>query len=255
MNIKKVDLYYFSGTGNTLLVCKKMKETFEKKGVETKLYAIEKEVPANVNLGSCIGLAFPVAVFTTYPLVMKFIKGLPNSEGTKVFMVDTMGGLSLGIRSVIKSILKKKGYHPIASSQVVMPDNFWPTQEKDSQNPNIVNKGMSSVSSYAENILNGTAQWAQVPVFPNAVYALSQFLFTLPSFRKKTIKFNKAKCVKCGLCSKLCPVGNITMHEYPIFKGKCEVCVRCNSFCPTGALYRKKEGEHVYRAVKPEELI
>ncbi|MEI6092383.1 MAG: EFR1 family ferrodoxin [bacterium] len=255
MDIKKIDLYYFSGTGNTLLVCRKMKETFEKNGVETKLYAIEKEVPATVNLKSCIGLAFPVAVFTTYPLVMKFINGLPQAEGTKVFMVDTMGGFSIGIRSIIKSILNKKGYNPIACSQVVMPDNFWPSAEKEVQNPTIVKKGVTAASKYADDILNGTTQWDQFPFVPKAIYALSQFLFTLPSFRKKTIKFNKAKCVKCGLCAKLCPVDNITMHEYPVFNGKCEVCVRCNSFCPTGALYRKKDGEHVYRAVKPEELI
>ncbi|MEI6080424.1 MAG: EFR1 family ferrodoxin [bacterium] len=255
MDIKKVDLYYFSGTGNTLLACRKMKDIFDRADVETRLYAMEKEVPANVDLKACIGLAFPVAVFTTYPLVMKFINGLPEAEGTKVFMMDTMGGLSLGIRSVIKSILKKKGYKPIACAQIVMPDNYWPTEEKEEGNPAIRDKGMGAVSFFAERILNEAGSWDEVPLAPQAFYALSQFLFTLPSFTKKAIKFNKDKCVKCGLCSKLCPVGNIVMHDYPALDNKCEVCVRCTSFCPTGALYRKKPGEHVYKAVKEEELL
>ncbi|MCX6111759.1 MAG: EFR1 family ferrodoxin [Proteobacteria bacterium] len=255
MDIKKVHLYYFSGTGNTLIVSRSMKEVFEKNGVETRLYAIEKEPPANVDLNTCIGLAFPVAVFTTYPLVMKFIRGLPQANGTKIFMADTMGGLSIGVRSVVKSMLVKKGYNPIAASQIIMPDNFWPSAEKEKKNPKIVNKGVDAASSYADSILKGTASWDEFPILPWISYKISQFLFTMPSFRKKVIKFNKEKCIKCGLCAKLCPVRNIVMHEHPVLDGKCEACVRCNSFCPTGALYRKKDGEHVYRAVKPEELL
>jgi len=255
MDIKKVHLYYFSGTGNTLLVCRSIKEIFEKNGVETRLYAIEKEPPTNVDLDVCIGLAFPVAVFTTYPLVFKFIKGLPQANGTKVFMTDTMGGLSIGLRSIVKAMLVRKGYNPIAASQIVMPDNFWPSPEKEKQNPKIVKKGIASVSSYADSILKGTASWNEVPILPWAAYGISQFLFSLGGFRKKTIKFNKEKCIKCGLCAKLCPVNNIVMHEHPVLNSKCEACVRCNSFCPTGALYRKKDGEHVYRAVRSEELL
>jgi ferredoxin len=255
MDIKKIDLYYFSGTGNTLLVCRKMKKVFGAAGAETRLYAIEKEIPSSIDLGSCIGLAFPVAVFTTYPFVMKFIKGLPEAEGTKVFMVDTMGGLSLGIRSVIRSILVQKGYKPIAATQIVMPDNYWPSKEKEKDNPSVVGKGIDAVSSYAKKIMEGTASWKEFQILPQIIYHISQSLFRLPSFTKKAIKFNRDKCVKCGLCSKLCPVGNITMHEYPVLDNKCEVCVRCTSFCPVGALYRRKEGEHVYKAVKAEELL
>ena len=255
MDIKKVHLYYFSGTGNTLLVSRSIKEVFEKNGVETRLYAIEKEPPANADLDVCIGLAFPVAVFTTYPLVFKFIYGLPQANGTRIFMVDTMGGLSIGVRSVVKSILVKKGYNPIAASQIIMPDNFWPSEEKDHQNPKVVTRGIDSVSAYADSILKGTALWDEFPLLPWGAYKISQFLFSLGGFRKKTIKFNKDKCIKCGLCAKLCPVGNITMHEHPVLDSKCEACVRCNSFCPTGALYRKKDGDHVYRAVKAEELL
>jgi len=232
-----------------------MKEVFEKNGVETRLYAIEKEPPANADLDVCIGLAFPVAVFTTYPLVFKFIYGLPQANGTKIFMMDTMGGLSIGLRSVVKSILVKKGYNPVASAQIVMPDNFWPSAEKDHQNPKVVTKGIDAVSAYADSILKGTASWDEFPMLPWGVYKISQFLFSLPGFRKKTIKFTKDKCIKCGLCAKLCPINNIVMHEHPVFGDKCEACVRCNSFCPTGALYRKKDGDHVYRAVKAEELL
>jgi ferredoxin/flavodoxin len=252
--IKKVSLYYFSGTGNTLLVCKKFKEELEKDGVKVRLYAMEKESPANMDLSSTIGLAFPVAVFTTYPLVMDFIKKMPSSEGTKVFMIDSMGAFSCGIRSVVKKILIKKGYEPLAAMQVVMPDNFYYTPEKAKANPEILTKGLQRTSSLAERFLKGELSWKGFVLLPELFYHLSQFLFNMPSFRK-AVKLSKEKCTKCGLCVKLCPVDNIIIHEYPVFSSRCQMCMRCLSFCPTGAIYRKKPAKDFYKAVKVEELI
>jgi hypothetical protein len=36
MKIETVDFYFFSGTGNTLIVVKKMQETFQEKGILVK---------------------------------------------------------------------------------------------------------------------------------------------------------------------------------------------------------------------------
>lgn len=255
MDIKNINFYYFTGTGNTLLVVREMKKFFDKQGIQTKLFAIEKEDPKNVTLDAMIGLAFPVAVFTTYPVVMKFIKGLPQANGTKIFMVDTMGGMSLGIRSYLSALLKKKGYDTVAAKQICMPDNFWPSPEKDVKNPPIINKAVNRTQKYAYDILMGKGKWCScVPIFPSICYAISQFMFAKKSFRT-AVKFVQSRCVKCGLCSKLCPVGNITMSGYPTLNGRCELCMRCISFCPKGALYRRKEGEHVYKAVSAEELL
>ncbi|MCE5213400.1 MAG: hypothetical protein LLF83_01595 [Methanobacterium sp.] len=44
-----------------------------------------------------IGLGFPIAELSTYEFVWKFIKSLPLSEGTEIFMVDTLAGFSGGI--------------------------------------------------------------------------------------------------------------------------------------------------------------
>jgi flavodoxin len=48
--MKDIDFYFFSGTGNTLLVVKKMRDTFEKNGITVNLYKIEESNPDEVNL-------------------------------------------------------------------------------------------------------------------------------------------------------------------------------------------------------------
>ncbi len=247
--MSNVDIYCFSGTGNTLLLCQRMKKVFDAKGSRTRLLRIENEDPKNVVPENIIGLAFPVAIFTTYPLVFNFIKGMPKVDGTKVFMLDTMGGLSLGVVSQVKSILKRKGYKTMGAKEFVMPDNFTPSPEKDLKNPDLIEKAYLKAEKYAEKLWDGKTSWSSIPVLPWATFYLSQMIFKIPSFRKKSIKMDKDKCVKCGLCAKLCPTKNITMRDYPVFLDKCELCMRCVAFCSAHALYRTKQGEHRYRAV------
>jgi Pyruvate/2-oxoacid:ferredoxin oxidoreductase delta subunit/flavodoxin len=247
--MSNVDIYCFSGTGNTLLVCQRMKKVFDAKGSKTRLLRIENEDPKNIVPENIIGLAFPVAIFSTYPIVVRFIKGMPKVEGTKVFMIDTMGGLSLGLVSHVKTLLKRKGYDTIGAKEFVMPDNFMPSLNKDSNNPTIMEKTFLKAEAFAEGLWNGKTSWPCVPVLPGFLFCFSQLIFKIPSFRKKSVKIDKNKCVKCGLCAKLCPLKDIVMREYPVFLDKCELCMRCIAFCPASALYRKKQGEHRYRAV------
>ncbi len=108
-----VDLYYFSGTGNTYRVARKMADIFMQRGVNIALYKIEKADPAKINPNHTIGLGFPVAVQSTYPFIWKFIMGMPDANGIKVFMVDTLEAFSGGMVGPLKRILEQKGYSPI----------------------------------------------------------------------------------------------------------------------------------------------
>jgi len=71
----------------------------------------------------------------------------------------------------------------------------------------------------------------------------------------RRIIVNKDKCLKCGLCSRLCPVNNIEMKEYPVWHDSCEVCMRCLSFCPVNAVLIPGKEFKQYRAVKAKELL
>ena len=125
-----IDFYYFSGTGNTLLVVKKMKDIFTENGVPVNLHKIEKSKPEDVNLNHTLGLGFPIAELSTYNFVWKFIRALPETDqDTEIFMVDTLAGFSGGIVGPVHEIVRKKGYNPIGVEEIVMPPNIFYIQD------------------------------------------------------------------------------------------------------------------------------
>lgn len=258
---KPIDFYYFSGTGNTYLVVKKMKETFQEYHITTALNKIENTPPEEVNLEHIIGLGFPIVELSTYEFVWKFIKSLPEARDTEIFMVDTLAGFSGGIVGPVKRILEKKGYHPIGACEIVMPPNiFYIEDEKVSKKK--VKKGLKKAEKYARALIDGKSKWGRVPLISDAVYytSLLGLKMTETDLNQKLLNFNsdKEKCSKCQICFQLCPVDNIKIEEngYPEHLKHCQYCLRCTSFCPKGAIscpvnYKGK----TYRAIKAKELL
>ena len=261
MNIKNIDFYYFSGTGNTFLVVKKMVETFQREGINVNLQKIEYSDPSNINLDNTIGIAFPVAVFSTYPFVWDFIHSLPKAEGTEIFMADTLGGFSGGIVGPVREIVKKKGYKPIGAFEIQMPSNIFLIQDKDT-NESKVQKGLIEAEKYALEILNGKSNWGRIPIFSDAMnlFSIGTLKLTGVNLHQKLFLFdpNDQKCSKCGICTKLCPIENITIDDdgYPKHSLDCQYCLRCVSFCPKKAIPAKfnYKGE-TYRACKAKDLL
>jgi Pyruvate/2-oxoacid:ferredoxin oxidoreductase delta subunit len=74
---------------------------------------------------------------------------------------------------------------------------------------------------------------------------ITKFLTTAKSYLTKTPvlipECNKDKCIKCGICAKLCPVQCITLSPYPTFdRNVCIKCYCCHEHCPQGAIFLKR---------------
>ncbi|MDO9026771.1 MAG: EFR1 family ferrodoxin [bacterium] len=249
-----IDIYYFSGTGNTLLAAREMQRTFAEKGLRCTLHRIEASDPRKVDLSSTIGLAFPVAAFTTYPLVWDFVHKLPEAKGTKAFGLSTMGGFSLCAMGPLKRILKQKGYLPIGARQVVMPSNLWYKQYDPAKVQKTIGKGKSKVRSFALDLAAGKSSWIRFPLIPDILFPLfksKRIWQSTPGY----VKVNTEKCTKCAQCVEMCPVGAIQLNQEVLVSNDCQWCMRCISYCPEKALYYSQDQYQRYQPVEAKDLL
>jgi len=258
MKIKTIDIYFFSGTGNTYLAAKKIAGTLENNNYAVNINNIAKSDPKKINLLNTIGIGFPIICWNTFPIVKKFINNLPNSNGTKMFIFTTMGDSSLNAAANFGNMLKNKGYYLIGTHDFLMPNNFIAVQGKEKNILKIENT-YKEIKNYAENISNETVNSSKTNLFFKICFAISWFITErwYGNLFQKIIKFHidKKKCLKCGLCIKICPVENITSeNDYPVFNNKkCQVCMRCISYCSAQAIkfFLIKK---TYKALSDEEI-
>lgn len=253
MHNDDIDIYYFSGTGNTLLAIDALVAVLREHGKNVTINQIEKSDPEAIDLSHCIGLAFPVAAFSTYPFVWDFINALPNCYRTEIFMLDTLAAFSGGIVGPLKRTLQKKGYIPIGAAEFIMPSNYGRLATDESAAKKI-EVSMEKVRHYANDLVLGKTQWKRIPIFSDVLRFLSKMKMPW-RLMGSMIRIDKSRCKRCGLCEKICPVHNIEMQTYPIKKENCVSCMRCVAFCPYQAIRRNKKIPNQYQAVSVERFL
>jgi len=258
MKRKQIDLYYYSGTGNTLLVIQEMVQVFEEHAIPVKLHRIEETDPASIRIDTTLGLAFPVAFQSTFPFLWEFFRALPECNGTEVFMIDTMMSFSGAIVGPLKKTLERKGYHCIGAKEIIMPSNWFPKSIDKRKNEVKIRRGMDKARAYALDLIRGRSVWQRNAILSDLFYALccnDYMMKNVNTAPGKRITVDRDKCTACGLCSRLCPIGNITMNGRPEWSDRCETCMRCLCFCPMAAVHVANKEFTPYRAVKAKELI
>ncbi len=238
----KVFLCYFSGTGNTSSLVNRFAETMESNGYEISLRQMEKDIFDGGEGDFILGLAFPVAIQSTFPLVWEFVENLPDGKGRDVFMFDTMESFSGGIVGPLKRVLTRKGYRCIAAREFRMSSslNTFPGKVERGQEKN--RAALEGVEHFALDLIQGKGRWGRVPLLSDWMrsISLSRKIWTANSERISIT----GSCIRCLKCSRNCPVGAIEKisGNMVINHSVCISCMRCASNCPERAiLFNGKE--------------
>lgn len=232
-------IYYFSGTGNSLMVAKDLSERLE----NSKIVQISKD---NMSIlkdtqSSKIGFVFPVYLSGMPIMVKTFIENLQINKNTYVFAIATCGGIVGTSLNQIKKILQKKDVKLSASFTIVMPGNdqlLYSPLSKEKQD-NLFEKEKNQVSKIASVVTNNQQALCKVnpliTTFGKALYS---------TFNPKNVSKNfwtDEKCIGCGICSKVCPANNIVMYGgKPKWEQQCESCLACMQWCPQKSIQYKK---------------
>lgn len=231
------EIYYFTSTGNSLKVARDLGSKLEKVKFISIASVINKdEVKTDAD---SIGIVCPVYWLGLPNIVIGFISKLKARSNAYVFGLVTYGSMPGQSLYQLKKILISTGNHLSAAFDVKMPDNYqiiykvpsWEEQLKYFSNEE------KKTIEIADIIKKRQTNIIDVNNISRAAAAILNKKVISGTY-KKDMNFKVSNsCNKCGLCSRICPVNNISIEEKgPVWKHNCELCLACLQWCPTASI-------------------
>ncbi len=250
---QSLEVYCFSGTGNSQNVALWLTNEASKRGYTSKLVNIaitdrlHIEAPSDdalvVFVSPIHGFNYPPAMLH---FIMRFAKGKNN-----VVLMNTRAGMLIGrwitpgltgIAFLLSSlILWLKGYKIKGTMPVDMPSN-WISVHPGLNKRTIEflhNKNKERVTRFAEIILTGKSKYnGRFEIVQDLLIApISLGYYLIGRLIIAKTYYASSNCNNCNLCLKQCPVkAIIKVDKRPYWTYNCESCMHCMSYCPQKAI-------------------
>ena len=240
-------IFYFSGTGNTLWAARKISEA-----IGEPLVSMTQANPGAIHLelaeGERIGFCFPVHGWRPPVLVRDFVRRftIPHPESRYCWMLCTAGDDIGETASIFQKDLSHSGLQVNSAFSLVMPESYvgLPFMDVDNSEKEHLKKAQAEVdleqhirviAAYGKGATpQHTSHWPRI----NSRLLGTAFVKWL--ITDKPFRVDASRCLRCGKCAEVCPVGNITggKRELPQWShnGRCLTCFACYHYCPAKAI-------------------
>lgn len=157
-------------------------------------------------------------------------------------MIATMGLFSGDGAGVSARLLGKYGAEISGGLHVKMPDCIGDVgllKKPPEENAKTIGKAAQKIGEAAERFRNGKAPREGLGVLDRIAGAFGQRLWFGGKVKNyaNLPKIDGEKCIGCGACERLCPMGNIKVEKGRAVSGsRCTMCYRCFSECPERAI-------------------
>lgn len=271
-----IEIYYFSGTGNSLHVAKELQQRIP--GI--KLISILSCNGRTETNSEVVGFIFPI-YFTVVPVpVRRFIEKMDLSSAKYIFAITTRFGTECFADVYLKKVLKSKekqldsylivtmiSNSPIGLAPKYLPGikkqaEKWESDIKKDKIDKLEKEVQNQLDIFKDIIMNKkinqefqTKSWFKKQI--------GNFLLSITSNSKAEIPyFADESCNSCGICEKVCLSRKIKMeNNKPVWQKnvQCFFCYACFNFCPQQAIlvknkYTRKNGRFFHPQVTIDEI-
>ena len=271
-------IFYFSGTGNSKWAAKTL-------ALETgdTLVSIPEVINSNCSFtltkDEHVGFIFPIHGWRVPNIVKEFlIKLTIKTQGEDTSHVkhysfclvtagDSIGKAMERFQQQLKSVAVNDSLSLKAVCSLIMPESYVglpgmdvDTKEKELEKKELASKQLKEFSKILKqrphkdsNQIWGWNQLIRGPIpsfFSGPVGGFfERFLIT-----DKPFHVDSRRCVKCGICTNVCPVsdikGGLGFEPEWLHNGKCLTCFSCYHHCPHHAIEfgkrTQKKGQYFY---------
>jgi len=265
MEIKRVCTVYFSATGTTEKVVNALgKELAAGLGAQLSGYCFNlpaaREKELNFTAEDLVVLGVPVYAGRVPNLLLPYVRDMIHGGGALAVPVVLYGNRNFddGLME-LRNVMRDNGFVPVSAAAIVGEHSFSrtlgagrPDQQDMALVAKLAEETVAKVKSFTETPAEAVSVEGCDPIRP---YYTPRDRHGEPirDFLKAKPMTDGDKCVKCGLCARLCPMGSIDPADVSNVMGKCIKCCACVKKCPTGAKYFDHEG-YLYHQHELEDL-
>ena len=253
-------IVYFSGTGNTRWAAQRLAAA-----TGERLLFIPDELNTaceyTLETDERIGICFPVHGWQPPHIVREFVRrmNISNAAGHYAYALCTCGdstGLAvkmLGEELAVKGIVLQSCQSlTMPESYVCLPFMYTDTPEREREKKATASQ---QLAVYETIVRDRQAGYSQLTLgltpwtFSHVIGAyFNRFMITDSKFT-----VDADVCIHCGRCAEVCPVGDITFSETPIWKNdsSCTCCLSCYHHCPVHAInygrITRRRGQYYFK--------
>jgi NAD-dependent dihydropyrimidine dehydrogenase PreA subunit/flavodoxin len=245
-------VFYFTGTGNSLYVAKRIGEEIYSipQMIKEGRYEFEDEA---------IGFVYPCYGFGMAKIITNFIKK-SKFKANYFFAIMTYGAMPLSGLKQIEIAGKEAGIEFNYINEILMIDNYLPAFKMEDQLEKEESKNIEkNLNEIVEDISKRKNKLISKGIVSNTLSKCANMYAVKMSnnYGNKNFIVND-NCTSCKVCEKVCPANNIKVSKKPKFLHKCETCFACIHHCPQNSIHLKAEkgtSRFINPNVKLKEII
>ena len=256
-------ILYFSGTGNSLAIARRLSERLNE-----QVISLYEAAGKDLTHEKRIGLVFPTYNLEAPKAVRALVPQLRLSPSAYVWIVITCGAQTNNSIWTVRRLLRKQGVRVSYCHKIRVPDS---SAIAFGRNPNDQAWKFDKFASRLTTIGNELASDRKRLHF--AGFDPFGWLISHTRLEEKMgalaqPRVNEAACIGCGICAKVCPQKNIMLTSRDVSHAsataligeRCTWCLSCVHFCPQQSIMvnRKtiaKEQQYHHPDIKLNDLI
>ncbi len=242
----KTEIYYFSGTGNSLFVARNLSERLGGKLIPIVPFLHEDSIDTDADV---VGLVFPIYDFKAPPMIQDFVKKFSKLVSKYFFVVATYGFMPMKALKKLEKTTQSCGGKLSGGFVVSMPNNGIITEQITAKRQKKIQEAWSNKLEKINDYVNArkVGKIETSNIFTNLIFN-GLFIRATPKLLGlakevalrgwKSFAFvSDLNCTGCGICAQVCPMNNITLDVgKPLWGMNCVFCFACLQWCPKEAI-------------------